>query len=155
MHQGIGQSQAASMEVLGPLMQERLEAGQSVRFSPRGVSMLPMLRQGRDSVVLSPLPEQLKRYDIPLYRRADGSYILHRIVETGDTFTCLGDNQFVSEPGVTRAQMIGIVSGFYREDRFHPVTERRYQLYCRIWYHSRHLRRFLRRAIGWLRRHVR
>jgi hypothetical protein len=140
------------MELLGPLMQERLAAGQSVRFSPKGISMLPMLRQGRDSVVLSPLPERLKRYDIPLYRREDGSYILHRIVKTGDTFTCLGDNQYISEPGVTRAQMIGIVSGFYRGDQFHDVMEWRYQLYCRIWYHTRHLRWFLHRAMGWLRR---
>ena len=30
---------------------------------PGGVSMLPMLRQGLDQVVLSPLPEKLKKYD--------------------------------------------------------------------------------------------
>ena len=149
-----GHTHSASMEVLAPLMVERLAAGQSVRFSPKGISMLPMLRQGRDSVVLSPLPEQLKRYDIPLYRRPDGGYVLHRIVEVGETFTCLGDNQFVPEPGIAKEQMIGIVTGFYREEKFHDVQEWGYRLYSRVWYHSRHLRRFWRRAKGWLRRHL-
>ena len=65
-------------------------AGQSVRFSPRGVSMLPMLRQGRDSVVLSPAPKQLRKYDLPLYRRDDGSYVLHRVVKAGQTYACMG-----------------------------------------------------------------
>lgn len=154
MSRDSGHTQSASMEELAPLMQERLAAGQSVRFSPKGVSMLPMLRQGRDSVVLSPLPERLNRYDIPLYRRADGSYVLHRIVEVGETYTCLGDNQFVLEPGVTREQMIGMVTGFYRGEKYHHVKEWGYQGYCRIWYHARGLRRFLRRGMGWLRRHL-
>ena len=42
-----------------PLMLETLERGQSVRFSPRGTSMLPMLRQGVDAVTLSPVRGRL------------------------------------------------------------------------------------------------
>jgi hypothetical protein len=61
-----------------PLLQDELAAGRSVRFSPRGVSMLPMLVQGRDSVLLSPVPDKLKKYDLPLYRRKDGQYGLLR-----------------------------------------------------------------------------
>ena len=50
-------------EELLPLVYERLEAGFKVRYlSFRGVSMLPMLRQGKDSVELAPLPEKLKKY---------------------------------------------------------------------------------------------
>ena len=71
------------LEALMPLILEQLEAGKNVRFSPRGISMLPMLRQGVDSVVLSPLPSRLKKYDLPLYRRKSGQYVLHRVVEAG------------------------------------------------------------------------
>ena len=60
----------ASMDDLMPLIRERLAAGQSVRISPRGVSMRPMLREGLDSVTLSQPPTRLKKYDIPLYLRA-------------------------------------------------------------------------------------
>ena len=52
------------LEQLMPLIRDSLAAGKTVRFSPRGISMLPMLRQGIDSVVLSPLPEKLKKYDL-------------------------------------------------------------------------------------------
>lgn len=144
----------APMEELMPLIREALAAGQSVRISPRGVSMLPMLRQGKDSVVLSPISGKLSRFDLPLYRRENGAYVLHRIVEAGETYTCMGDNQFIAERELKHAQMIAIVTAFYRGGKKHAVTESGYQLYCRIWHYSRPLRRFWRRGMGWLRRQL-
>lgn len=143
----------ASMEAMMPLMAETLALGGSVRFSPKGSSMLPMLRQGRDSVVLSPVPKMLRKYDIPLYRRDNGQYVLHRIIDAGDTYTCMGDNQFRPEPGIRQDQIIGVVTAFYREERQIRVENPGYRIYCRFWYHTRPLRRFFRRAAGWLRRH--
>lgn len=140
------------LDILMPLIQERLAAGQSIRFSPRGTSMLPMLREGIDSIVLSPLPEKLRKFDLPLYQREDGKYVLHRIIDAGNTYICMGDNQFVPEPGLRREQMIGIVTAFYRGERKHTVTEAPYRLYCRFWHYSRPLRHFWRRSMGWLRR---
>ena len=142
----------ANLDALMPLIRERLSAGQSVRFSPRGVSMLPMLRQGIDSVVLSPIPETLNKFDLPLYRRENGKYILHRIIGAGDTYVCMGDNQFTPEPGVRREQMIALVTGFYRGDKYHSVDEPVYKLYCRFWHYSRILRHFCCRGIGFLKR---
>lgn len=142
------------MDNLVPLFRERLAEGQCIRFSPRGVSMLPMLRQGIDSVTLSPVPERLKKYDLPLYRRDNGKYILHRIVNAGETYTCIGDNQFELEQGIRHDQMIAVVTSFSRNGREIPVTSRCYQLYCRFWHYSRPVRHFWRRGIGWLRRHL-
>ena len=143
------------MEQLMPVIRECLQAGQGVRFYPRGVSMLPMLRQDIDSVWIEPIRKPLKKYDLPLYRRDNGKYVLHRIVQTGETFTCIGDNQFQFEPGVRPDQLIAVVTAFYRGDRKHSVTDLDYRLYCRVWHHSRHLRKFWRRCIGWLRRRLR
>ena len=143
------------LDMMMPLIREQLSRNCSVRLSPRGTSMLPMLRQGRDSVLLSPLPERLKRYDLPLYQREDGSYILHRIVKVQDAYTCLGDNQFDEEYPVTHEQMIAVVSAFYRGKRMIRCNALGYQLYCRVWYASRGIRHFWRRGIGWLRRHLR
>ena len=114
--------------------------GKSVRFAPQGISMWPMLRQGIDTVVISPLPQTLKKYDLPLYRRDDGSYVLHRIVKTGETYTCAGDNQKKLESGVRRDQMIALVTGFYRGDKYHSVNEPGYRLYCRLCHYTRSLR---------------
>ena len=79
---------------LMPLLRERLAAGQSVRYLPfRGVSMLPMLRQGIDSVELSPLPDKLKKYDLPVYQYPSGKYVMRRVVKVRDDhYVCLGDN---------------------------------------------------------------
>ena len=141
------------LDVLMPLIQERLAAGQTVRFSPMGISMLPMLRQGIDSVELSLVPEKLKKYDLPLYRRPNGKYILHRIVEVGNTYTCIGDNQFVLEPGVEHSQILALVTAFYRGERKWKVSDLRYRFYCVFGHYSRPLRHVWRRGIGWLRRH--
>ena len=142
------------MEQLMPLFRERLDKGQTVRFMPRGISMLPMLRQGIDSVVLSPLPEKLKKYDLPLYQRPNGKYILHRIVDVGDTYTCLGDNQYKKEFGVEHPWMIGVVTAFYRGEKYHSVNELGYQICCRLWYLFKRLRIFGSRCKGWLKRHL-
>lgn len=147
-------SKQCALDDLMPIMRERLAAGQSIRFSPRGVSMLPMLRQEKDSVLFSPLPEKLKKYDLPLYRRKNGQYVLHRIVKVGETYTCIGDNQFVLEPGLEHGQMIALVTAFYRGDRKISVNSFGYRCYCRFWHYSRPLRHFWRRGIGWLRRHL-
>ena len=136
-----------------PLIRERLDAGGTVRFSPQGISMLPMLRQGKDSVTLSKAPEKLKKYDLPLYQRDNGKYILHRIVDVGDSYTCIGDNQFILESGVRRDQVIAIVTSFTRNGREILVTSCSYQLYCRFWHYSRSVRHFWKRGIGWMRRH--
>lgn len=142
------------MDALMPLLTEQLADGKHVRFSPNGMSMLPMLRQETDSVVLSPVPNKLKKYDLPLYRRDNGKYILHRIVEAGDTYTCVGDNQFTLEKGIRHDQMIGIVTAFERGCVKHSTDEWQYKLYCRFWHFTRPIRHFWRRGIGVLRRHL-
>jgi hypothetical protein len=142
----------APMDEMMPIFREQLATGQSFCFSPKGISMLPMLREGIDRVMLSPLPGELKKYDIPLYQRDDGKYVLHRIVQVGETYTCIGDNQFQLEPGIRQDQLIAVVTAFYRGERKCSVTAPSYWLYCRAWYHSRHLRKFYRRCVGWLKR---
>lgn len=140
------------LEELLPLIRERLDEGQNVRFSPRGISMLPMLRQGRDTVVLSPLPEQLKKYDLPLYRREDGQFVLHRIVRVGETYTCIGDNQFCQEHGLEHARMIAVVTAFTRDGKEYSVKDPGYRLYCRVWHYSRPMRRVWRFGLRMVRR---
>lgn len=139
------------MAELVPLMKESLSAGKSVEFSPKGISMLPMIRQGRDAVILSPVSGKLKKYDLPLYQRDDGSYILHRIVKAEDTYTCIGDNQFIYEPGVRQDQIIAVVTEFYRDKRLIRTDAFRYRLYCRFWHNTRSIRYFffrVRRKLG-------
>lgn len=138
---------------LMPHIRETLAQGRPIAIGPKGTSMMPLIRQGMDFVELSPLPDRLKKYDIPLYQRSNGQYVLHRIVKAGDTYTCIGDNQFVLETGVTHDQMIAVVSAIYRGKKHVPVTAFSYRLYCTFWHYSRPVRHLWHRGIGWLKRH--
>ena len=140
-------------EVLMPLLRERLAAGQTVRYLPfRGISMLPMLRQGKDSVELAPLPEKLKKYDLPLYQYPSGKYVMHRVVDVTDThYICLGDNLTERET-ICPEQMIAVVSAFRRGEKRISVEDPRYRLFCRVWVALFPLRKGFRRVKRLLRR---
>ena len=140
---------------LMPLIRERLATGQKVRYLPfRGVSMLPMLRQGIDTVELAPLPEKLKKYDLPVYQYPSGKYVMHRIVKVRKNhYICLGDNTYRFET-IRREQMLGVVSAFKRGDKRIEADDRRYRLYCRIWVAVFPLRKFAKRSIGWIKHHI-
>ena len=137
-----------------PLIKESLALGQNVQFYPKGTSMLPMIRQGVDRVVFSPVSDKLRKFDLPLYQRASGQYVLHRVVHVGETYTCIGDNQFELEHNLRHDQIIAVVSAFYRGEHRYEVTDWRYRSYCWIWHYSRPVRHFWRRGVGWLRRHL-
>lgn len=136
-----------------PLIRERLAAGQTIRYLPfRGVSMLPMLRQGKDTVELSPLPEKLKKYDLPVYQYPSGKVVMHRVVSVENGYyLCLGDNTYEYEK-ILPEQLIGLVSAFKRADKRIEVTNRSYRLYSRLWVASFPVRRALRRLKRSLRR---
>lgn len=145
-------TEQASLDQMIPLIREQLAAGKSVRLSPRGTSMLPLLRQGRDSVILSPLPDKLCKYDVPLYQRENGQYVLHRVVHVGETYTCIGDNQFDFEDGLAHSQMIAIVTAVCRDEKVYPMNGLGQKIYCRFWHYSRPLRHLWRKGKGFLRR---
>lgn len=136
-----------------PLIRERLEAGHKVRYLPFcGVSMLPLLRQGVDAVEIGPLPEKLKKYDLPVYRGRTGKYIMHRVVAVKDDhYVCLGDNTYIYEH-ICPEQMLGIVTTIQRGGKLIPVQSRTYRLYCRIWCAVYPLRKALHSVKLWLRR---
>lgn len=120
------------------LVRERLAAGYKVRYLPfQGVSMLPMLRQKKDKVELGPLPEKLKKYDLPVYQTPSGKYLMHRVVKVTPThYICLGDNTLEYET-IYPEQMIGVVTAFTRNGRRINVTNPLYRLYCLIWSRTR------------------
>ena len=128
------------MEDLVPVIRQRLAAGERVCIVPRGTSMLPLIRHDRDAVELAALPPRLKKFDLPLYY-ADGRYILHRVIKVQDnTYTCLGDNRLLFEPGLTHDQMIAVVTAVYRDGKRIDVNSFGYQCYCRLRYWCRPLR---------------
>lgn len=120
-----------SMKDLEPLIRETLEKGFTFTLMPRGTSMLPLIREGLDSVILSPLPEDIRPGDIILYKRDDGKFVLHRVIKKAkDTYTMCGDNQAVLEKRILRSHMIAVASGIIRDGEEITFSEsEKYVLY--------------------------
>ena len=99
-----------------------------------GVSMRPMLRNRRDRVVIrSTEGKRLSKWDLPLYKRYDGKYILHRIIEVRDGYYIIrGDNTFAKERGPDE-NIVGVMTEFYRGERHVLATNRHYRRYAAFW----------------------
>ena len=145
------------MAELYPVLTEVLESGGEFRFYPRGTSMLPLIQQGRDSVVLEAVTNPQK-YDICLYQRANGQFVLHRLMKwtpEGEPIFC-GDNQLIFEHGIPTDQIIARVNAIYQGDKKCSVTTFSYRFYVRVhcfmpW---RHVRFFPRRLWGYFKRKI-
>lgn len=117
-------------ESISPL----LEVGKSIRLPASGYSMAPLLAHGRDFVVLKRAEKPLKKYDLPLYRRADGTVVMHRIIGVKkDGFVCAGDAQTEKEYPVKKEQILAIASSFERKGRIISAESFKYKLYARLW----------------------
>ena len=107
------------LEAMRKLLVRVLDSGGEFELSPKGTSMLPLLQEGRDSVILVKPPAVLSVGDVVLYQRENGAYVLHRIVGIdGETYTMCGDNQYQPEPGIRREQMIALS---LTEEPFRPI----------------------------------
>ncbi len=117
---------------LAPIIEEKLNAGGSVTFDITGTSMLPLLVQRRDSVRIVRCDGKLKKYDLPLYRRADGSFVLHRVigVRHGEYVMC-GDNQYIKEYPIKHSQIIGVTESMCIGGKSISVLDASYMRYVK------------------------
>ena len=114
---------------------EVLDSGASFRIYPSGVSMRPLITQGRDAVVLVKSEAPVKKHDIAFYRRKDGHFVLHRVmrIEADGTYTMCGDNQLALEKGIEPEQIIARVSEIYRKKKKVDVYGIAYRTYVCLW----------------------
>ncbi|MBQ7756782.1 MAG: S24/S26 family peptidase [Oscillospiraceae bacterium] len=111
-----------------------LENGGEFRLYPRGTSMLPLLREGKDSVCLIKADDILKKNDIVFYLRDDGHYVLHRIVGISENgFILCGDNQTALEKFIKKEQIIGVVNRIFRGEKEVSLKGFKYRFYLLLW----------------------
>ena len=116
------------------VIREILSSGGEFRLYPHGTSMLPLLRQGIDSVALRSLDRPPRKFDILFYKRRDGSYILHRVKKvTKDGLVLWGDNHTMLEYGVHNDMIIGYAARIFRGETELNCQSLRYRAYLRIW----------------------
>ena len=127
---------------------EEILAEQGVYVGPTvGVSMLPMLKNRRDTIVVKPKTERLKRLDVALYRRGS-DYVLHRVLAPIDGgYLIRGDNCYVDER-IPEEDVFGVLTEFFRKDKHIYCTDKKYLRYAEKRLKTYKTRRFFVRVKG-------
>lgn len=120
-----------------------IEQDHDVTLPVVGSSMTPFLVGDRDSVHICPLGgRQPGKGDIVLYQRANGRYILHRIVRThADSYDLLGDAHDRIEGGIHQKQIFGVVNACIRKGKSVLPGSFLWWFFARVWPVLRPVRR--------------
>ena len=143
-----------SLRDLCPTICTVVASGGEFLLYPTGKSMLPTIRPEKDGVLLSSAAS-IEKGDIVLYKRADGSFVLHRIVsftERGN-LVLRGDSQYIDEVGIPPSSVIAKVAAILRDGKREIRTDARaYRTRCKMRSIGYPLRRFAHRAKNKIKR---
>ena len=127
------------------LVEKELEEGKTVKIRLKGNSMCPLLRSGRDSVILEKSSsDSLKQMDVVLFRYC-GCYILHRIIKRdGVRLLLQGDGVISAVEQCTVDDVVGKVVKVCRSSgKTISVDSWRWVLLSRLWRSSKIMRALL------------
>ncbi len=107
-----------------------IEKNGKLIYTNVGDSMLPLIHEKSDLLIIEKPEGRLKKYDIPLYKRDNGQYVLHRILEVRkDDYVICGDNRWQKEYGITDRHIIGVLTGIIRDGKTLSMTDKKYLCY--------------------------
>lgn len=96
--------------------------------------MMPLIRQGKDLIVIERPSGRCKKYDVPLYKRDSGQYVLHRILKVRENdYVICGDHRWRREYGITDRHIIGVLSAVVRDGEEISVRDMRCRIYAHLW----------------------
>ena len=116
-----------NLEAFLPFIEEAFERNTTFKIPVTGTSMNPLLFEKRDYVFIKKPSLPLQVGDVPLYRRDDGHFVLHRIVDKNEQgYVMCGDNQFVLEYGITDKNIIGVMCSMVIDGKTVSVDDAEY-----------------------------
>ena len=120
-----------------------------------GDSMMPLLREKRDLLIIEKAGGRLKKYDVPLYRRDSGQYVLHRVLKVRkDDYVICGDNRWQKEYGITDRHIVGVLVGIVRDGEEISVNDTKYKWYVHLWCDFFYIRAFWLRLKHFVKRRL-
>lgn len=106
----------------------------SLVYHNKGTSMLPLIKEGRDLLVIESDPHPVRKYDVVLSKRYSGRYLLHRVVKVRNngTYIIAGDNSWKSDIA-TKDSVIGIMTGLIRNGKPVNLSSLSHRLPIVVW----------------------
>lgn len=101
-------------------------------YTNEGDSMMPLLRQHKDIILIKKITAPLKKYDTVLFKRPNGAYVLHRIIKVcgNGQYKIAGDNRYFYDL-VPEEWIIGILSEVIKDGRHISVDSEEYKKYVK------------------------
>lgn len=114
--------------------EEQLKKTGTLVYYNVGDSMMPLLKENRDLMVLSVPNRPIRKYDAILYKRDSGQYVMHRVIEIReDGYVLCGDNRYYKEYGVKDEQVLAILTSVLRKGKAVSVDSTQYKIYVHLW----------------------
>ncbi len=130
---------------------EFLAREEKLVYTGRGSSMKPLIRPAKDLIVVERLRRPPKKYDVLLFQRDCGDYVLHRLLQIRkDGYVLCGDNQWFRECGIREDQVLGVLTAVIRGGREIRMDSPGARLYAHLWCDGFWLRAAALRARGWI-----
>ncbi len=147
--------------------EEQLRSTGKLIYTNKGISMMPLIREGRDVMVIEDCSgSEVQRLDAVLFtreqRQPEGAsktkkdYVLHRVmrINPDGTFWIIGDNCTSGEI-VRGEQIIGRLTAVIRDGRTVSTSDAGYRRYVNLWCRPYRLRIFILRIKSFIRRGLR
>ena len=120
-------------DLLIPEIVRLIEDGTAVTFTPKGSSMLPFIRGGKDSVELKS-PEGAGVGDIVLARVGQSAYVIHRIIRIeGKKVTLMGDGNIAGKEHCRREDILALATKIIRDGKETDCRSYKHQTASAIW----------------------
>lgn len=105
--------------------------GRSVELLCRGNSMNPFLCDRKDSVILSPVTEDIRIGDVVLAKVRGGHFVLHRVCRL-EPLTLNGDGNFSGSVEYVET-VLAVMSGYVHKGKRGTVQDREWRRYSAFW----------------------
>ena len=119
-------------------------------YTTKGASMMPLLKEGEDIVKIVKIERPLVKGDVILYENSDKTKnILHRIIKVVNNkdqvkYVLCGDNNVIKEKYIYPKQIIGVMDGYYKGDKYIDIKDKEYIKYYKKRMRTRWLRKIRR-----------
>ena len=114
-------------------VRQTLEEGKDVDFTVTGNSMWPLLKHGRDRVVLRKT-EIVKKGDVVLFEALPSKYMLHRVTQISeDNFETTGDCNSFRDGRFPKSCVIGKAVRIIRKEKSYSIESFLIKIYSALW----------------------
>ena len=116
------------------VLREITENGSTASMVVAGNSMAPFLADQRDVICFSRPNRPLRPGDMAFFQRANGDYVMHRIIRIGPAgCELIGDAQTRPEGPIAPAQIFAVVTRVRRKGKWLSPRSPQWFFFAHIW----------------------